>query len=77
VLGQHADQGTPGGDCRQRRVPLLTLQGPASTIVNMDSSGDPPHTAQVLRDELGVTGAEREELTKARVADDKHPEAGQ
>jgi hypothetical protein len=55
---------------------LLTLQGPASTIVNMDSSGDPPHTAQVLRDELGVTGAEREELTKACVAD-KHPEAGQ
>jgi crotonobetainyl-CoA:carnitine CoA-transferase CaiB-like acyl-CoA transferase len=35
------------------------------------------HTAQVLRDELGVSGAELEELTRAGIAYDKHPEAGQ
>jgi crotonobetainyl-CoA:carnitine CoA-transferase CaiB-like acyl-CoA transferase len=35
------------------------------------------HTAQVLRGELGATDAELEELTKAGIAYDKHPEAGQ
>jgi crotonobetainyl-CoA:carnitine CoA-transferase CaiB-like acyl-CoA transferase len=35
------------------------------------------HTAQVLRDELGVTSAELAELMTAGVAYDKHPEAAQ
>ena len=35
------------------------------------------HTEQVLRDELGLTSAELEELTKAGVAYNKHPEASQ
>jgi hypothetical protein len=39
----------------------LTLQQPALTIVGMDSSRGPP----------------LEELTKAGIAYDKHPEAGQ
>jgi hypothetical protein len=46
----------------------LTLQGPASTIVNMDSTGDPP---------LPLAAFRGQELTKAHVACDKHPEAGQ
>jgi len=44
----------------------LTLQEPASTIVNMDSSGDPP-----------LPLAEPEALTKAGVTHDNHREAGQ
>jgi hypothetical protein len=36
-----------------------------------------PYAAQVLRDELGVTTAGLEELTKAGIAYDKHPEARQ
>jgi hypothetical protein len=48
----------------------LTLQKPALTIVDMDSSGDPPLP-------LGVTTAELEELSKAGIAYDKHLEAGQ
>ena len=35
------------------------------------------HTAQVLRGEPGVTGTELEELTRAGIAYDKHPEAAQ
>ena len=33
------------------------------------------HTAQVLGDELGVSRAELEELTRAGIVRDKHPEA--
>jgi crotonobetainyl-CoA:carnitine CoA-transferase CaiB-like acyl-CoA transferase len=36
-----------------------------------------PYAAMVLRDELGVSAAEIQELTKAGIAYDKHPEAGQ
>src|ERR1700761_930893 len=35
------------------------------------------HTEQVLREELGVTSAELEELVKAGIAYNKHPEASQ
>jgi hypothetical protein len=34
------------------------------------------HTAHVLRDEPGASGAGRAELTQAGTAYDKHPEAG-
>jgi hypothetical protein len=48
----------------------LTLHEPASTIVNMDSSGDPPLPLAGFRvlDRAAV---------QAGVAYDKHPEAGQ
>ena len=36
-----------------------------------------PYAAIVLRDELGVSAAGLQELTKAGIAYDKHPEAGQ
>jgi hypothetical protein len=36
-----------------------------------------PYAAMVLRDELGVTTAELDELTKPGTAHDKHLEAGQ
>jgi hypothetical protein len=54
----------------------LTLQKPALTIVDMDSSGDPPLPLAGFR-VLDFTTAELEDLTKAGIAYDKHPEAGQ
>jgi crotonobetainyl-CoA:carnitine CoA-transferase CaiB-like acyl-CoA transferase len=69
----------------------LTLHGPASTIVDMDPAGDNSrtgayhrpapwlgqHAAQVLGDELGVSGAEGQELAAAGIVYNKHPEAAQ
>ena len=43
----------------------------------MNSSGGPPLRLAGFRDDLGDTSAEPTELTKAGVARDKHPEAGQ
>ena len=47
----------------------------------MGSSGDPPLPLAGFRvrdfNELGVTAAELEELTKAGITYNKHPEAGQ
>jgi len=62
---------------------VRTLGQPAKFSSSRPGAYDRPapwlgqHTAQVLRDELGVTSAELEELTRAGVAYDKHPEAGQ
>jgi crotonobetainyl-CoA:carnitine CoA-transferase CaiB-like acyl-CoA transferase len=62
---------------------VRTLGQPAKFSTSRPGAYDRPapwlgqHTAQVLRDELGVTSAELAELTKAGVAHDKHPEVGQ
>jgi crotonobetainyl-CoA:carnitine CoA-transferase CaiB-like acyl-CoA transferase len=62
---------------------VRTLGQPAKFSASRPGAYDRPapwlgqHTAQVLRAELGVTDAELEELTKAGIAYDKHPEAGQ
>ena len=62
---------------------VRTLGQPAKFSSSRPGAYDRPapwlgqHTAQVLRDELGVSSAELEELTRAGIAYDKHPEAGQ
>ena len=63
----------------------MTLHGLTSTIVGMDPAGAchrpapwrGQHTAQVPGDELGVSGAEPQELAAAGAVYDKHPEAAQ
>jgi len=62
---------------------VRTLGQPAKFGASRTGAYDRPppwlgqHTAQVLRDELGVTAAELEELTQGGIAYDKYPEAGQ
>jgi len=62
---------------------VIKVEQPAKFSSSRPGADDRPapwlgqHTAQVLRDELGVSGAELEELTRAGIAYDKHPEAGQ
>jgi crotonobetainyl-CoA:carnitine CoA-transferase CaiB-like acyl-CoA transferase len=62
---------------------VRTLGQPAKFSASRPGAYDRPapwlgqHTAQVLRDELGVTSAELEELTSAGIAYDKHQEARQ
>ena len=67
----------------------MTLSKRALTIVNMDSSGGPPLPLDGFRvldftrflagpyAAMVLTSAELEELTKAGVAYNKHPEASQ
>jgi crotonobetainyl-CoA:carnitine CoA-transferase CaiB-like acyl-CoA transferase len=62
---------------------VRTLGQPAKFSASRPGAYDRPapwlgqHAPQVLCGELGVTGAELEELTKAGTAYDKHLEAGQ